>query len=146
MSKLAPTYDEIQIAVGRMCKELDFETDVDVIVGVARGGLLPAVIASHALDVPLIPVSYSSKRGNGDDKNHNNVLPDIKQHTILLVDDIADTGNTLVEIENHYSNLGHRVLTMVLHYKYSKHTKFYPDYYWHTLTEDEGWVTYPFER
>lgn len=121
----------------------------DFIVGVNRGGLVPAVILSHMLDVPLIPVSYSSKDGAGDDKNHSNVLPTIGDsfatpQTLLIVDDIADTGHTLAELTRHYRSQGNHVLTVSLYRK--EFPVLVPDFAWQVISDDDPWIVFPWER
>lgn len=125
-----PTYDDIHNA----CREWStkfgrFVQKFDCVVGVSRGGLIPAVITSHMLEVPFTPISYSSTSGAGDNKNHQNSLPDIDGTVILVIDDICDTGLTLKEIADHYRNKGKIVYTCVLHYKVRKNGPHIPDFY-----------------
>jgi hypoxanthine phosphoribosyltransferase len=143
---LNPTYDEIHTACKLLVGYIDKMTvKIDRIVGVARGGLIPAVIMSHAMDLPFTPIAYSSTSGNGDNKNHQNTLPVIEDNTILIVDDICDTSLTLAEIYDHYSKQGKIVYTAVLHYKDRPDGKHVPDFYWAKVQENSGWVVYPFE-
>ena len=119
----------------------------DCIVALSRGGLIPGVILSHMLSVPLVPVCYSSKRGAGDNKDHDNVLPNIEYDTILIVDDICDTSKTLSEVVSWYKSLGKQIQTAVLHYKIRTDPASYiPDFAGCTLPENSGWVVYPFEQ
>lgn len=55
----------------------------DCIIGIPRGGLVPAVLLSHILDIPMASTNAIVE----DDFSIN--------HRALLVDDIADTGGTL---------------------------------------------------
>ena len=77
--------------------------DHDVILGLARGGLVPAVMLSHKLNIPLVVCQYSSKNGKGTTQQQN-CLPDIQGMRILIVDDINDTGHTLKEVFEHYKH------------------------------------------
>lgn len=124
------------------------ELEVDCIVGVSRGGLIPAVIVSHQLDLPLIPISYSSKAGAGDNKNHDNVLPSIPHKTICIIDDICDTSKTLKELVAHYQSQGKIVYTAVIHYKVrSDSSCLVPDLYGIKVKPDQHlWIEYPFEK
>ena len=118
---------------------------IDAIVAPSRGGLLFGVIASHRLNVPLEHVIYSSKAGKVDDKNHANALPDMASDvkTILLVDDLNDSGNTMKEIHDYYREKGLRVITAVFHYK--EGSVFKPDmYFWH-IPIDSPFIDYPYE-
>ena len=55
--------------------------------GPPRGGLVPAVILSHALKIPLEKYCPS--------------FEELMMRNILIVDDIADTGKTLEQFRNH---------------------------------------------
>ena len=68
----------------------------DLIVGLSRGGLVPAVALSHALDIPLrtIEWSKSKQRVNQDICE----LVSAQTHNILIVDDIVDTGELLSQL------------------------------------------------
>jgi len=117
------------------------------IVGVARGGLIPAIILSHKLGLPLTCADYSSKAGAGDDKRGEEILPDLPYgSSILIVDDIADTGKTLEEIEDVYILRGHKVFTAALYYKkWDVEPHFTPTFYAKEIPEDAPWVVFPWE-
>jgi hypoxanthine phosphoribosyltransferase len=75
---LTPSYDEIHTACLGFAKFFEQKNwKFDLVVGIARGGLIPAVILSHLLDLPLLPIDYSSRKGRGDDRDHTNLLPSI---------------------------------------------------------------------
>jgi len=145
-SWLHPSYNEIHDACVE-AKEMfaHYKFEFHHIAGVSRGGMLPAVILSHLLNLPLTPVSYSSKTGKGDDKNHVNQLPTIDAHNILIVDDICDSGNTLYELSNHYATTGSFVYTFALYYKSHKTPAIIPDFKWRTIPEDADWIIFPYE-
>lgn len=144
---LHPTYDELHAGCETIVNNVNrMSVSVERVIGVSRGGLVPGVIVSHLMDLPFTPVSYSSSMGAGDNKNHQNYLPDIAESCILIVDDICDTSRTLSEIVDHYQAAGKDVYTAVLHYKTRRDGKHIPDFYWNRIPEDAGWVVYPFER
>jgi hypoxanthine phosphoribosyltransferase len=129
----------------------------DYVVGLTRGGLIPAVRISHLMDIPMVAVNYSSVSGRGDNKNHQNALPAIygrgivsgegklpEMPTLLVVDDICDSGRTMQEVYDHYSKQGHRVWTAALYYKESAVME--PDFYWQRIGADAPWVIFPFEN
>tara|TARA_B110000914_G_scaffold163671_1_gene144166 strand:+ start:411 stop:956 length:546 start_codon:yes stop_codon:yes gene_type:complete len=83
------SWDDIESAVDDLCQQIPFELpNIDSIHGIARGGLIPAVLISHKLGLPYVGL----------------VGPNT-----LVVDDICDTGVTL--------DKGPGVYTAVLHYK-----------------------------
>lgn len=119
------------------------------IIGLSRGGLFPAIVISHMLDnLEVIPVSYSSKSGKGDDKNYANALPLIggcHSATLLVVDDICDSGQTLKEVVDFYAMRSHHVYTATLYYKAIPNGPIEPDIYWHQIPEDAPWIIFPWE-
>lgn len=144
-----PTYAEIHKA----CIELRYNSylnQVDrpkYVVGLQRGGLIPAVIISHALnDMSMRVIDYSSEQGAGDDaKQHENTLPSFEHGaSLLIVDDICDTGHTMKEVVEFYERCGHPVTTFCLYYK--EGAVFKPDYIWQTIPEDAPWIIFPFEN
>jgi hypoxanthine phosphoribosyltransferase len=147
---LTPSYDEIHAACVDFTHSFQQRGwEFDLVVGVARGGLIPAVILSHLLDTPLLPIDYSSRDGRGDDKDHSNLLPSISADTrILVVDDICDTGHTLREIVDHYTVQHVVCTTAVLFYKQHTATQHViePSIAWQTIPPDAGWVVFPFEK
>jgi uncharacterized protein len=123
------------------------EVEVDYIVALARGGLVPGVCLSHILKVPMISCNYSSRKGNGDDKNHANVLPEIPQNgitrsTILIIDDIVDKGYTMEEVCNHYEP-SCKVWSAALYTKTDAAHK--PNFFWQEIPDDSPWIIFPWE-
>ena len=142
-----PTYGNIETACIHIIKELDAHGERPTkIVALSRGGLMLGVILSHNLNVPMIPVQYSSKAGRGDDKNHTNQLPEIRGEDILVVDDIADSGHSLQEVVDFYSQSerANNVFSAAMYLKEgSVHT---PTVHWHSLKKDGPFIHFPWER
>ena len=147
MRLLHPTYDDIHNACVGLAHQIQlYDMKLDVIVGVSRGGLVPANTLSQILDVPLIPVSYSSKKGKGDDKNHHNQLPLIADKTILILDDICDSGLTLKEIATFYTlKPGNKIYTAAIYFKAIQNPPIIPNLMWVTIPEHSDWVIFPWE-
>lgn len=93
----------------------------------------------------MLPLMYSSKEGAGDDKNHSNELPSLpgSVNTVLLVDDIIDTGKTTQEIVEFYRDQGVKVITAVFHYK--EGAVIAPDLYYWRIPKDSEFINYPYE-
>lgn len=147
MKLSALTYQDVETG----CHELislirASENQYDCIVGIARGGLTPAVMLSQWLSLPLHTVSYSSKSGNGDDKNHDNVVPLLPElyTRILLVDDLLDTGLSVKELTAVYQDRGLHVDTAVLFDK-QKSPVAVPTYVWKDVRGTNEWIVFPWE-
>ena len=88
-NKVFVYWDDITILVDELCNTITSSgVQIKSITGIERGGLIPAVMISHKLNIP-----YVTK---------------INKHT-LVVDDICDSGETLKNIVAGY--------TATLHYK-----------------------------
>lgn len=109
----------------------------DYIVGVARGGLVPAVLLSHRLEIPLVCAEYSTR----DNMTLNNGIKWLAQiDNALVVDDIADSGATIdafkkVNEELKFATVFHKTHT-------SSHD---PDFVGEA-TESDDWIVFPFEK
>lgn len=87
------------------------------IIAPARGGLFAGVIASHWFGVPLIPVHYSAPNGRGQ-SHHTSVLPDLNGSSVLIIDDIADSGHTLQALKEHFGKQN-KVVTAAIYHRHS---------------------------
>ena len=142
---ICPTYNSIEEGVANIAKRITKSTAPsypDFIVGLSRGGLIPGVMLSHILNIPFIPVCYSSKRGKGDDKYNLTYLPPIKARRILLIDDICDSGHTMNDVSDYYTP-SLEIETASLYVK--EDSVIQPTYYWKFLKADDPWIDFPWE-
>jgi uncharacterized protein len=73
----------------------------DYIVGLTRGGLTPAVIMSHMLDIPMLSLDVSLRDGTLGPTSNCWIPEDVTNgKRILIVDDINDTGASLAWIRD----------------------------------------------
>ncbi len=120
----------------------------DLVIGIARGGLVPACALCDLLlrkDLASIKVEHwgmASTLGKAKIKFH---LPmDISGKKILIVDDVADTGDTCSLVMDYLKEKNPaEVRTAALHYKTS--STFIPDY-WGEKQEEWRWIIYPWSR
>ena len=73
----------------------------DFVVGLGRGGLAPAVFISHGMNLPMLSVDHSARIADFADE----LLAKLARLTIggnrlLFVDDINDSGSTLLYIRD----------------------------------------------
>lgn len=137
-AKIYLEYDDIL----SMCHNLEHDVSKmhpDLIVGITRGGLLPALHLSHALNIPMTVIQWQTR-----DSNINEVKPSIvealkEKKTVVFVDDINDTGKTFKGIKNSYQggkyvSLVERTSTMFK--TDAKSLRF----------DDARWIVFPWEK
>jgi hypoxanthine phosphoribosyltransferase len=73
----------------------------DYVVGITRGGLVPAVLISHTLEVPMHTLQVQLRDGKPNDCESNCWMSEDafgyaeNAKNILVVDDINDSGDTI---------------------------------------------------
>ena len=118
----------------------------DVIVGVARGGWIPARVLSDLFftrETANVKVDlYRGIYARDAEARVSQTLPkDMEWKAPLLVDDISDTGDSLTIALAHLDKRGYKnPRTATLHLK--PWTKLVPDYW---VVKTEAWVVYPWE-
>lgn len=121
--------------------------DFDAIVAVARGGLVVARLLSDILDVKrliTLQVEYYEDIGKRGRKPRiiGELGSEVGGMALLVVDDIADTGDTLNTVKEHLRNAGAaRITTCTLYVK--PWCTYKPDYYVETV---EKWIVFPYEH
>ena len=113
------SYDEFAVDAKKMAKQIKDEFDPEVILAVARGGLT----LGHSLAVALENRNlFTLNSTHYEDTNKLDTIqifnvPDLSKYTkILLVDDIIDSGESMVEIKREllkrYPNLDIKIATV----------------------------------
>lgn len=127
------------------CKIKIEQAQFDTIIALSRGGLVPGVILSHKLNLPLVPVDYSSNRGKGDNiGQHENKLVELpKDSRVLIVDDICDSGFTLSELVEHYEYYLYD--TPKTYSIYLREESVFTPTYHSVFVKGNNWVNFPWE-
>lgn len=112
MSKMV-SWKDIELYVNDVCEKYQ-DKKLSGVYGLPRGGLIFAVMISHKLDIPLLMAPAKN---------------------CLIVDDISDSGETLL----HYKNSGYLITTMF----YKKDSLVLPDFWKYKKTDE--WIVYPWE-
>jgi len=101
MNKLVINNTKFKGLVATICREIAADNwKPDYIVGLTRGGLLPAVMISHYLNIPMQSLDISLRDGGECVSNLGMGEDAFKGKNILVVDDINDQGSTLNWIMN----------------------------------------------
>jgi hypoxanthine phosphoribosyltransferase len=116
----------------------------DEIVAIARGGLTLGHLFSDYLQIPISSItiqSYTDIQQQGDVKITAGLSKIIKDKRILLVDDIADTGKTLVRATEYLQDFSPTSITTATMF-YKPHCSVMPDYF---AKQTDKWILLPFE-
>lgn len=143
----SPSLEEIYEVTLRIAEEVVRRgIKVDLIVGISRGGLIPARYFSDLLGVKNIEVIraeyYTGVMERGE-RPKIKVPPDLKVEglNVLLVDDVADTGDTIIEVEKELIRRGaKRVYVATLYTK--PWNKARVDFY---SVRVDSWIIFPWE-
>lgn len=144
------TIENMYGSIGQITKQLYLDKFYpDIIFGVVRGGLVPAVYLSHHLNLPMSTIELSLR----DHKSFNiDSLEDAldRKKKVLLVDDICDSGETFVQLTTildsiHIMNNELKTATLVYNEGQSNYV---PNYYDVTINkaEENQWIVFPWEN
>jgi len=117
----------------------------DVVIAIARGGFVPARLLCDFLDIyNLTCIRIAHYTGTDIHEQARLSIPlniDIRGMTVLLVDDVDDTGDTLqLALEHLESFAPATIRTAVLHHK--NVSRIVPEYFAVEVREWR-WITYP---
>ena len=141
------SWDEVSMLAKKLAfkiKNSGFKPDL--VIGIARGGLVPARIVCDYLlqkDLSAIKVEHWGIAAIALEKAEIKFpLPiDISGKKILIVDDVVDTGDTFIVTMDYIKGKNPlEVKSSVLHYKTC--STFVPDY-WAEKQDEWKWVIYP---
>lgn len=106
------------------------EIKMQYVYGIPRGGLIPATIISHELNIPLISgVKHFEVFGVVLNSEHS--------RNLLIVDDICDTGETLRRL------LGYNQYLFTATIFKHKRSPIEPTFY---ECVNDDWIKFPYER
>jgi len=150
------TWDQISNA----CKLLHTKITADAfapkyIIGLTRGGLIPATILSHKFACPLYPLNLSLRDNVQKDIKDWMVTDALACENILIVDDINDTGATFTTLRKEWESVEKSEWDKIWHYNVrfavidnNLPSKFKVDYYNNIIdkTINNVWIKYPWEN
>ena len=121
----------------------------DVILAIARGGLVPAGMLAYRLGIRDILVAAAARY---DDTGEATDQPDflefprpdeLRGRRVLIVDEVWDSGITAHAVMERVRDADGQPTIAVLHYKPGRsRVAARPD---HAAAETEAWVVYPFK-
>lgn len=124
-------------------KNVSIDESIEAIVAIHRGGLTLGTMLSHKFNLPLVILHDSTTHKNKVPTDIDKVKEVIKRFkSIMLVDDISDTGTTLNRILEGLE-VGEQD-NWILTYAIKVSTTCLPEYYKLTVP-DTTWVVFPWE-
>jgi hypoxanthine phosphoribosyltransferase len=142
-----PTWNKIYdmlLSQAEKIRQSSFKADV--IVGVTRGGWVPARVLSDLLGVPdFATVRVEFYLGVAETRNEpvliHGVSAAVTGKKVLIVDDVADTGKSLQLAREHVLQQGATEVRIATVYR-KPWSVINPDYY---EAETSCWVVFPWE-
>ena len=98
------------------------DSNIPGVYGIPRGGLIYAVLISHKMHIPMLMSAVEN---------------------CIIVDDIADTGETLIHYQNNSSGDGKNKYHITTMY-YREGSTVKPEYYYRE--KKDKWIVYPWEN
>jgi len=161
MKKIYYTWQQVEGAVLEIARQMNNHYwRPDYIVGITRGGLVPANLLSQYTGIPMKSLDVSLRDGGDRVSNFGMAEDAYNGEKILIVDDINDQGSTVNWIKQDWQSSclpgntsiwdhvwGDTVRFAVLTHNQSSKFKD-PDYYAWTVNkrEEDCWLVYPWEE
>ena len=123
---------------------LDYADTIDQIVAISRGGLTLGHILSDLLRIPISTItiqSYTDIQTQGEITITERLRTRIRGKCILLVDDVSDSGKTLLRATKYLRHLSPKKITSVTMF-YKPHSVFRPDFF---AGQTSKWILFPYE-
>lgn len=123
--------------------------DYDALLVISRGGMVPGCLISEKIDMRNILVAavmYYTDVGHTLDRPLFLQFPDdilLADKRILVIDDVWDSGKTIMAVKERLTTVGCHHDVATLHYKPSR-SRFAerPDFY---AEETDDWIVYPWD-
>lgn len=151
MSKRYLDNNEIKNFCGSIVQQIALDSwRPGCVVAPSRGGLWAGVMLSHYYNCNFIPLRFSTRDfvGPQDDVQLRKTLTESLRHqSVLVVDDINDSGQTLTKIQELYAGLdfpADDVRYAVLLEKSSSCAS--ADYVGQEVYDDQEWIVFPYEE
>lgn len=152
VSKRFVTYDDVNAMLAKIFRDMAIAGyKPDLVVGLVRGGMVPAIHVSHYFDVPMMAYKFSLRDHPGKDDVSKLTSELWMGRNVLIVDDICDEGHTLHDIYTQIDSFdplvgATSVRTAVLQHNLGSDL-FTPDFCGEEINKVEKpeWIVYPWE-
>jgi xanthine phosphoribosyltransferase len=140
MDKIYYPYEEFKDDLKLLIQKID--QPFDSILGIARGGLSMSQLLGEYYDIREVysinTIGYEDTHKNESVEVFN--IPELKSSTkVLIVDDIVDSGDTLVEVLAVLNQKYPKITFLTASIFYKKTAKITPTWY---VKEPKGWIDF----
>ena len=140
MTRIYYPYTEFRDDLRLLVQKID--QPFDTILGIARGGLSMAQLLGEHYDIRQVyainTIGYDGTKKKDSVEVFN--IPDLKSaSTVLIVDDIVDSGDTLIEVLDTLNTKYPNVTFITASLFYKKTAKITPTWY---VKEPKGWIDF----
>lgn len=150
------SWDEIYTDSKQLARTIQPIHNIDLCIGLLRGGCIPATIISHHLNIPMFAVgikSYQADHTQGTINHYQKAGKSLfdfmvetfkPEHNVrcLVVDDLSDSGRTFTYFSEMYDHMFGSIITASLYIKTG--TGHIPDFYQREFSKDQ-WLEFPWE-
>lgn len=124
-------WQSVDKAIDALAAQIPFRPDS--IIGIVRGGVVPARLLASRLHVRLMYCLTLEPQPDGSKQVTTAIQTDLTGKKVLLVEEMLESGQALLTAKNYLASLGAEVATASLYILNTTKTK--PDYYLTTLAE-----------
>lgn len=119
-NKIYVTWDEVEDYIDHVVEYINMnKLNISGIYGIPRGGLILAVLLSHRLNKPLLLAPTDN---------------------CIIIDDIADSGRTLLHYTYNDTQFNKYFITTIY---YHERSLVKPDF--HLYNKEDKWIVFPWE-
>jgi len=144
------SWEEIQRLVDHLIKQYLSDT-YDAMLVITRGGMVPGCLISEKIDLRNILVAAVVYYTDVDQTLDRPIFLQFPTDTllagkrVLVVDDVWDSGRTIMAVKERLDAVGCHYKVAVLHFKpgRSRYDNEHPDFY---AEATDDWLVYPWDR
>lgn len=140
------SYETVLFLVDSLITQLDDrDLKFNYVVGIGRGGLIPATLVGYRLNLPVLNfgmTTYNGRRKTDSvdiyqDIDFAKLVPD---SNLLVVDDICDTGDTFTFFRSlHKPNINNCIYTSL----FAKKNSALNVHFYGSLASNSDWLVFP---
>ena len=147
--ELNVTWEELLTLINTSANQIKkANSDIDTIVAISRGGLIPASIVSRSLNVKKV-YSYGINFYNREDELKK--VPDVYQplpdsfwsSNVLVIDDVADSGNSLQHVLMSLKRRFHTDKDPLVYTVFYKPKSIIKPQYFSEMVDSGIWINFP---